>query len=180
VKIKLYFLAILFVLGFSVAEATKITRSGGGGSSSGGVTPVFSSCTITWTATGSSNPTITGTNYQTCKLSTVGKMIWAWYAVDITSGTNGDGTYLISIPGGGTIDTTNLTVSTSCEGTIVGKSYINQGGTFGIGHVGVYSSTQLCIRTTASSVSLDVIRSGYFGFADAKKLSFSVEGLPLQ
>lgn len=133
------------------------------------------SCSVTWTAV-TSNPTLGTITSEVCSIDTNGKKVHAYYALNVTNtgGANGSGTYLISIPGGGTIDTTKHTADTGCDYGI-GFVQLNQGGTFGQGHVGVYDSTHLCLKLTAGNDTPAVMAHGYFGFADAKKLSFNID-----
>ena len=163
---------------FSVLILCAILLSAANWSGSSGA-PTVESCTVTWTADSGTPPTYVAST-EKCVVTTSGKTRSASYNVNISSGTSGTGTYRMSIPGGGTIDTTNLLVNTGCQGSHFGKAYINQGGTYGIGFVGVYDSTHLCIRITAGGMTLAALASTYFGFADAKILSFTVEGLPMQ
>lgn len=144
---------------------------------SGGVAPTITTCTVTWTAV-TTTPTFVVTT-QHCNYVVTGNLLSATYDLNTSSGTNGSGSYKISIPGGNTVDTTKIQASTDCQGAIIGSVYINQGGTYGMGFIGVYDSTNLCIRTTAGGSTLNIMSSSYFGFSAAKIINFYIADLPI-
>jgi hypothetical protein len=140
----------------------------------------WSSCTITWTAT-TTSPTLGTITSEKCSYYVAGKVLHAHYSLNVTN-TNavaGSGTYLMSIPGGGTVDTTKITADTGCDLGSVGFVQINQGGTFGQGHVCVYDSTHLGLKITAANDVPSAMAHGYFGFGDAKKMTFNID-IPIQ
>jgi len=132
---------------------------------------IGSESTYTPTLTGvTSNPTL-GTNTQKASWSRIGsKMRLFWTLNQTAAGSAGSGVYLISLPSGYTIDTTNIVLDdgVNFNGTVLGAVKIFNGTSYGSGSVSAFDSTRLLIsdlNTNGSAVGLGYWNSANFALS---------------
>lgn len=107
-----------------------------------------------------------------------GDLLIRWDFLQNSSGTNGNGTYLINIPSSiGVIDTTKITPNSGNGTAKVGDSYSYSNNP---GSVFVYSSTQLAmIVATAIGSSSQAVGSAYSGLGNAPQYYSLIARVPI-